>query len=131
MIGGDSTHVTPPIWDYPPPFKQALKNKLGDQMIKQYYWTWLSQNIVICRFLRDQSLASALLIANKSRYFAQPCLIITIIANYFFVTSHIARFFDENIEHCQQIRHTLLTKPETTDKPWTCAYDDMYFKGQM
>ena len=33
--------------------RYSLKNKLGDWMIKQY-WTWSSQNIMICQYLADQ-----------------------------------------------------------------------------
>ena len=31
-----------------------LKNKLSDRTVKQFYWTRLSQNIVICQCLADQ-----------------------------------------------------------------------------
>ena len=63
--------------------RYSLKNKLGDWMIKQY-WTWSSQNIMICQYLADQynyhfiylSLwlwqIINLLTTDKSWYFAQP-----------------------------------------------------------
>ena len=40
-------------------WRYLSKNKLGHWMIKQYYWTWLSKNIMICQRLADQLFASA------------------------------------------------------------------------
>ena len=53
--------------------RYSLKNKLWDRMIKGLLDFRLSQNIVICQCLVDQSFASAdLFVTDKSRYFAQP-----------------------------------------------------------
>ena len=41
--------------------RYSFKNKLGDQIIKQNnYWSWLSQDILICQCCADQLFASSL-----------------------------------------------------------------------
>ena len=50
-----------------------IKKQTGWLNDKKNYWTWLSQNIVICQCLADQLFASVdLLTTDKSWYFAQP-----------------------------------------------------------
>ena len=77
--------------------RYSLINKLGDQMIKQHYWTQLSQNISgsfvnVSPWIINISLSlqllqiTDLLATDKSRYFAQPRLIIVIIVLMLLVT---------------------------------------------
>ena len=52
-------------WNWQLPKKYFIKNKLGDWVIN-YYWTRLSQNIVICQCLTDQLLPQPSASANNN-----------------------------------------------------------------
>ena len=63
--------ISSPSWQSDLTYLVDQKN--GDRMIKNNYWTQLSQNIVSCQCLADRLFVSAdLLPTDKSRYFAQP-----------------------------------------------------------